>query len=270
MDMLRGGWGPGMLGNGMGVATGGGSSYAAETEAIAAAFTTPPTTARKNLIDACVVSLKTAGVWTKLDALYAFAAADSQAAKINWKAPGTFNCTEVNAPAFTVDRGFTGASTKYLDSGFNGTTAPSPKYLLNDASIFGWSLTSAADASAMIGQDAGSTAAMWPKESSTGNVFGRINCGNINTGVTLTGLGLTGVSRTGATTVKFYRDGASIHSAATASTAVINYSIKFLTADAGYWAGQIAAGGIGGGMTDADNTALYNALRTYMTGVGVP
>ena len=72
--------------------------YDAATEAIAAAFTTPPTTARKNLIDAAVVALKSAGVWTKLDALYLFAAADSQAAIINWKAPGTYNCDARSMP----------------------------------------------------------------------------------------------------------------------------------------------------------------------------
>ena len=103
MDMLRGGWGPGLLGNGQGT-VGAGSSYDAATEAIAAAFTTPPTTARKDLIDAAVVALKAAGVWAKLDALYAFAAADSQAAMINWKHPGTYNATEVNAPTFTADQ----------------------------------------------------------------------------------------------------------------------------------------------------------------------
>lgn len=280
MDMLRGGWGPGMLGNGMGVATGGGSSYAAETEAIAAAFTTPPTTGRKDLIDACVVALKTAGVWTKLDALYAFAAADSQAAKINWKAPGTYNATEVNAPTFTADSGFTGASTKYLDSGFNPTTATTPKLTQNDASVFGWSLSSGQIAGALFGQG---TSAASPEISLvpwyTNNfTYGKIcNSGDDFGGANPFGSsgGFWVNSRTGASANAYYRNGVATpwFSGTAASGALTSNNLLFLfrpSSPGQYWTAPIAAGGMGSGLSAAEQTALYNALRTYLTGVGVP
>jgi hypothetical protein len=240
------------------------------TDRIAAAFTTPPSAGRKTLIQNCVTSLMQGGVWDKLDALYAFAAADSQAAKINWKAPGTFNCTEVNAPAFAADLGFTGGAGKYLDSGFNPSSAPTPKYVLNDATVFGWSLSSAGQTPAMLGTVASAVIAIYPKELGTGNVFVRINCGNINTAVTTTALGLTAATRTGATATAVYRDGASIHTSATASTGTGAVVITFLHSDGAYWLGQMAAAGIGGGLNSTEQLALYNALRTYLTGVGVP
>ena len=40
------------------------------------------------LIDKAIGQLKMAGVWGKLDALYLLAAHTSQAALVNWKAPG--------------------------------------------------------------------------------------------------------------------------------------------------------------------------------------
>jgi hypothetical protein len=268
MDMLRGGWGPGLLGNGMGAAAS--VSYDAATEAIAAAFTTPPTTGRKNLIDAAVVSLKSAGVWTKLDVLYAFAAADSQAAKVNWKAPGTFNCTEVNAPAFAADLGFTGASTKYLDAGFNPTTATTPQYALNSATIFAWSLTNA-DNAFLFGQPSGGPpealilalqfGTVWPTVINSTTIA---NVSNTN------GSGHFLLTRRGASSVEAYRNTTSLGTPTDTSTSVQNGNFNFHRRGASYSAHQIAVGGFGSQLSAADNTALYNALRTYLTGVGVP
>src|SRR5262252_6152224 len=74
------------------------SAYDSASLAIFAAFSTPPDTTRKGVIDTCVRALKSAGVWTKLDVLYLFAAADSQAARVNWKNPGTYDGTATNSP----------------------------------------------------------------------------------------------------------------------------------------------------------------------------
>ena len=61
-----------------------------------------PTNARKALIDALITSLKSAGVWAKLDVLWIPAAHDSQAGRLNWKSPGTFTLAEVSSPTFTL------------------------------------------------------------------------------------------------------------------------------------------------------------------------
>ncbi|WP_336802535.1 hypothetical protein, partial [Kaistia sp. MMO-174] len=72
-----------------------------------ARLTNQPTTARKKLYNDLIVSLKTAGVWAKLDALYVLAAADAQAARQNLVA-NAYNISASGSPVFTADRGYTG------------------------------------------------------------------------------------------------------------------------------------------------------------------
>lgn len=98
----------------------------AEAETLVAAMTMPPNGARRALIDTFVGALKTAGVWSKIDVMWVLAAHDEQAGRLNWKSPGSFTLTAVNAVTFTVDRGFAGnGSSSYLDTGWarliNGT-----------------------------------------------------------------------------------------------------------------------------------------------------
>jgi hypothetical protein len=269
MDMLRGGWGPGMMGNGTGT-VGAGSSYAAETEAIAAAFTTPPTTARKNLIDAAVVALKAAGVWTKLDALYAFAAADSQAALINWKAPGTFNGTLVNAPAFTADQGFAGGATKSVATSFNPTTAPSPKLTQNDASLFAWSYSNPSSSGGILSNTVGSTGLMIAPRYGGATRYVSVNDVWTLPAAPSDATGLTAASRTSSSLRTVYLNAVSAETQTGASNVSANQPLSFLIGNGNNFAEICSGGGFGAGLVQAEHTALYNALRTYMTGVGVP
>jgi hypothetical protein len=269
MDMLRGGFMPGLLGNGQGT-VGAGSSYDAATEAIAAAFTTPPTTARKNLIDAAVVALKSAGVWAKLDALYAFAAADSQAALINWKAPGTFNGTNVNACVFTADQGFAGGSTKSIGTGFNPTTAPSPKLVQDSGTLFGWSYSNPSSAGSILSNGAGSTGLIIAPRYGGGTRYVAVNDVWTLPAAPSDATGLTATSRTSSSLRTVYLNAVSAETTAVASNAIINAALMFLQGAGNYFTEICCGGGFGSGLTGTEHTALYNALRTYMTGVGVP
>lgn len=80
-----------------------------------------PSDEQQILQNTLLVELKAIGAWDDLDILYVFATnGDSDFAKINWKNPGTFNCTEVNAPTFTVNEGFLGnGTTSYLNTGWD-------------------------------------------------------------------------------------------------------------------------------------------------------
>lgn len=90
----------------------------AEAATVAAAFTTPPNNARALAIDTLVGALKTAGTWSKMDVLYLLAAADGQAARINWKNPGTNTLTVNGTAPFTADSGYkSDGSSGYLDVG---------------------------------------------------------------------------------------------------------------------------------------------------------
>lgn len=68
-----------------------------------------------------VLDLKAAGIWDDLDIYYYFGTTgDRDYAKINWKDPGTFDCTEVGTVTFTAGVGFTGdGSTGYLNTGWD-------------------------------------------------------------------------------------------------------------------------------------------------------
>jgi hypothetical protein len=112
----------------------GGPSYDAASLAIFAAMTTPPTTARKALIDARVKVLKAAGAWDEMDVLYMLAAADEQAARLNWKNPGTLTLSLVNSPTFAVDQGYKGDGISgALTSAYNPTTFSGAKFVQNSA-----------------------------------------------------------------------------------------------------------------------------------------
>jgi hypothetical protein len=80
--------------------------------------------------------------WSKLDCLHLLAAHSSQASRLNWKAD-EFNITVSGSPTFTTDRGWAGALSSYLDTGF-APSAAGRNYALNSATLMGWSTTAGA------------------------------------------------------------------------------------------------------------------------------
>ena len=131
-----------------------GSLFDPSAMAIMAAFTTPATMARQQLINTLVVALKAGGtssIWSNSDVIYVLAAADSQAALINWRNPGTFNATAVNSPTHKVDRGFTGdGASSRVDTGWTPSTN-GIKYIRDNASAWAWSLASGQHNTGLIG-----------------------------------------------------------------------------------------------------------------------
>jgi len=99
-----------------------------------------PSAAQQELQNTLVTDLKSAGVWDKLDALYVFATnGDSDYATLNWRSPSNNEADKVNSPTFTENRGFTGATTKYIDTNFQQDQGN--KHKQNDASfgVYTWS-----------------------------------------------------------------------------------------------------------------------------------
>ena len=107
------------IGIGLGIAlNAGGAAVQAETSALIARMSTPPSASRIAAIDLLITTLKAASIWSKLDVLQVYAAADQQAALLNWVST-SFNASVVNAPTFTADRGFNGnGTTSYVNTGF--------------------------------------------------------------------------------------------------------------------------------------------------------
>lgn len=247
----------------------------AETTALVARFTTPPTSGRKSQINTLILALKNAGVWAKLDALYVMAAADAQAAQRNWVADA-YNLTETNAPTFTADQGYTGdGAASYLDTGFNPTSASSPKYVRDSATIGFWSRTSAQSGTASNnGRDMGAATLLgtecrnttdqlrWAVNSTLGSIGNLISASNTD------GSGHFLLNRSASNSIEAYRNGASLGTNSKASTGLPNSNIMIGKAVSNLSTRQFAAGHIGQSLNSTEAAAFYNALQTYMTAVG--
>lgn len=89
----------------------------------------------KNAVNTYVRALKTAGIWTQLDRLWLHATPNQQNARISIVNPTSTPITEVNAPTWTANLGYTGnGATAYLNH--NIRESDLTNYTLNSSSIF--------------------------------------------------------------------------------------------------------------------------------------
>jgi lysophospholipase L1-like esterase len=250
------------------------SAVGAEATAVAAAFTTPPTAVRLQAMDFSIKCAKGYGLWTILDGVWFMAAADSQAATINWKSPGTFNLAIVGSPTFVADRGFTGdGSTSKL----NTQIVPSAgglNYTLNSAHTSAWSLSSvaASASSRIIGNLNTTTPRVLLNPLSTANAVNWIindaTFGGTGTGTTT--LGLHTIRRTANNARSVLRDTTLIISDAQASTALPTTAITFLGDVATISSGiQLATGSVGALLSSVQIANLRNGVMLpYLQAVG--
>lgn len=266
---------PGLVGD-VGHTQSKGVGYTAEALALFARFTTPPTEARKGLINALIVALKAAGVWTKLDAFYMLAAADAQAAQRNWKADA-YNLSPQSAPTFDADRGYTGNGTSsYLATSFNPFTAGG-QFALNSAHIGVYSRTSGTAQSLEIGARLSNVSqqTVLQLRNASDQFTARINqdvVSDVATGVT-DGSGHFVGSRTGASARSLYRNGSALTASVEASTAMPNFEIFILAGNtngsaANFSARQLSVAHWGAALTAQNVTDLNAAIGAYLTTVG--
>jgi len=241
-----------------------------------AAMTVEPTSARMGLINDLVVALKAAGVWSKLDCLYLLAAHDAQAARLNVKSPAAFALVANGMPIYTTDRGYKGTglgSTPggYLAGGFNPSTAGGV-YAQNSAHMGVWVRTANTSVAAGTGGDIGTVgAAIYTKHPTAGNITTQINDGTASNtaGGTPNNVGHYAISRTVNTGYAKYHEGVAQASSSVVSTAVPNFIFSILrTGATSYSDAEICAAHWGSGLTAGEVTSLYNALHTYLQGVG--
>lgn len=233
----------------------------AEASALVARFTTPPTNARKALIDTLVGSLKTAGVWSKMDALYVMAAADAQAAQRNWKADA-FNLTPNNAPTFTADRGYAGdGATASLSTG----AAPNALtlYTQNSAHLSVWVHTFGTGAY-ITRATAGQPNLLAP---STTNLLARINkaSGSDMIRPIASQVGHQLAQRTSSVVVEGYEDGASIGSEGAQTSGARDSSALLLLLGGTH---RISVASFGASLSAGEVASYAAALSTYLTAVG--
>jgi len=118
-----------------------------ETRLWCAAMTAKPPDWLIRALDGYVRTLKVSGAWDGIDIGYVFALHAQQAARVNFKNPGSYTLTEVNSPTWTQWQGYTGDGVSMgLDTGYNPSAA-SVGMGLNDAhgAVFGMTTSSDGD-----------------------------------------------------------------------------------------------------------------------------
>lgn len=246
----------------------------AETYALFAARTTHPSNARATVINTLIASLKSAGVWSKLGLLYLLAADNEQSARLNWKAPGiSGTLTANNSPTFTTDRGFTGDGiAANLSTGVAISAIPNMSQ--NSAHIAAWGLLDIAGSSNWILGPAGTItsnfAQITPKGSGGGFIQSRL-MGSVSVTGSATAAGnlFVASNRVVSTELRLYRSGALADVISNTSEASANSSsFSMLRSSGAYSSQQIAFASAGAGLSDAEMTALYTAVNTYLQAVG--
>ena len=235
---------------------------------IISAFTTPPTDERAELINATVQRLKVGGVWPLLDVLYMFAAADSQAALVNWRKPGTFNATLVNAPTFAADRGFTGnGTTAYIETGYN--LLSSGQYTETECHISARNLNAAGTADRFVGNAGGGSPIVFLNAAGGTTVAAQLNGANVSSvahGGNRAGF-IVGVRR-GTVSQRILWNGTFSGVGTVTSSAPPNQTLVALRSSTQFNTYQIASLSAGGTLSDEQMTALYAAELAYMQAVG--
>ena len=233
----------------------------AEAEALVARFSVQPTNARKALIDDLVGDLKTAGVWSKMDALYVLAAHDSQAARQNWIAD-QYNLTAVSGPTFTADRGYTpDGAASYLDTAFNPTTATTPNLALNSAHMGAWHRTAIA-----ASFDTGNTTSRIIYNPSTTSVRPN-NATSATSATSYTTHKLW--CRSAAAVWELYSAGVDVGGGTDASTALTSFNFGIgRTAAASFGASEASIFHFGSNLTAGEAADAYAAFNAYMQAVG--
>jgi hypothetical protein len=227
---------------------------------------------REVYVSALIVSLKAAGVWVSLDRLWLHAAENSVQALTDLKARAA--ATAVNSPTFTTDRGYAGnGTTSYLDLGLNANAAT--YFTRNDASFGGWiSLSPTANGGFDFGWDYGGYSMILARYGALSYRF-EINAGTNPSGAPANGGLDTGFfhgQRTAAAVSALFRNGVSVISSTAPSTALSARKFgagAYVGGPANFSTSRYAASFIGASLAGKE-AALYTAMRTYMTAVGVP
>jgi hypothetical protein len=207
-------------------------------------------------------SLKTLGIWGKLDSFANFATdGNFNFALIDWK--NLTQYTAVNSPTFTSNVGFlTNGTNSYI----NTNKAPGPNFILNSASEFKWVNNNIDSSGGTVISGARSTSA-------TANLY-EVNPTSIfvnsNVSLSVTSNNLAGfrhLNRANSTQIQRFVNGVGL-TGTQASTVVVN-RIPFIGAlnagsATGFETNSFSIYGFGGNLS-AEATDFYNAINTYIT-----
>lgn len=255
----------------------GSGGFSVEAQQFFVRLDTPPAAGRQVLYAALIDALVAGGVWTRLDALYVFAAADAATALTNLKS-SSFTASAVNAPTFTADEGYAGnGTTSYVDTNCNSDDTVQ---YVQDSACFGVWTRVVGDAGGFRVHgwlNAGATVGCYvggftSDTTGTTNINGAFDS-RISTAAAGGGTGLWVGNRSGASAVQLYRNGASVQTGTTASVAIeaVDFWLGTRDFDGSTNQGtneQFSASVIGASLDATQQDALYDALLAYLQGVG--
>lgn len=247
------------------------SPYGLTLSKLLRAMSSEPDATRAGHMLTLIQSLQSAGVWAKLDVLHVYAAHNEQASTLNWKNPGTNTASYNGTYTFTTDRGVTGdASTADIDTG--ATPSGLSNWTQNSNHVGVWVRTDGGVATGIVGVASGTGRVFIHPRTGAGLVLGRAGQSvAASTAATVAArTGFTLVSRNNdSANLRFHKDGSLVESVASASDGsqtvpccVLRNNSTTVTAD------EVLAFTLGAGLSDAEATALYNALNTYKTALG--
>lgn len=244
-----------------------GIKYSPEAMAVFSRMTVSPSPARKKLIDSTIAALKAAGTWQKRSAIYLIAAHDAQAGRLNLKS-NNWNLSAVGAPSWLTDRGYLGDGyASYLDTGYNLSTAGG-LYTQTSANAAAWSLTNAVGAGSLLGSFTGGTGTNINQRGTSDAYTARVNSASVMGTTNTDGSGYYSANRDGNDT-RSGKNGVSIVTGNQAPDALVNATMRFLTASGTtFRADRLAFGALGGSLTEAEEAAEYAAIRTYLQAIG--
>ena len=212
-----------------------------------------------------LVSLKSAGVWDKLDVFYCFAQDGSKEfATINWKSPSANQCTLINSPTWTSNQGFTGNGTSsYIDTNYSPVGAGN--YLLNNASRYAYVRTLVANR-VIDGVDSATANSITTFASANQ----RINQSGANLSGSFdyatSGAGMKSIHRTSSTAVTCYNNTTASSGLTATSTGYANLNQTILRSSTGYGNHQISMYAMGASMI-SENSSFVSAFSTYINSI---
>jgi len=241
-------------------------------------FNVTPLTARRIVLNQLVLDLKAGGVFTKLDRLWIFAMHDQQAARVSVVNPSSTQITEVNSPGWTTDLGYFGAVTAYLDTNFVDNAGTN--WVFNDGSYGTWHTSwTATNVGTSCGSKSGAGGSrMRPEQATTTQP--RFQMQSVSFlgpgGPVADGLGLSAGDKL-AGVESFYKDGVLVGNPAHNNAGLSAFPWYVMaTNQAGSAAGIAASPSfehnaffIGASLTAGEHLALYNAINTYFTVLGI-
>lgn len=229
-------------------------------------FSVAPTNVQARRLDAIFRTIKPHGLLSVLDALYINAGQDRQSSKLNLIADA-YNLTEIGTVTFDAYRGFTpDGATTYLLSGFNPTTAVSPKFTLTNAHMGGWNLTNNVNG-AGNSNDYGNTNSRILKLNTGAVVLRMNNATNVTAGTNAALHKVWNRSASGAT--QSYLSGVKTADGVFGVTALSNLEFGIGRTDVtAFGVNQSAAFHFGASLTETQVAILYAALNKYLRAVG--